>query len=279
MGWKMRSNRGMFFLGRTAIAALAAIGAAAPARAGGDLLVAPTRLELDGFRGTEVVLNNIGSETATYRISLELRRMTRDGRLEEVAQPTAAEQTALDLISYAPRRVTLEPNQPQSIRVGARPPAGLPEGEYRVHMLFRAIPEAKAPTTPAGPVEGVSVQLTPIYGVTIPVIVRNGKLSAQAGIANAHLVEEGGRQAVSFDLTKTGNRSLYGEVRVLKPGAGDPIVSARGIAIYHELGSRTVTLPAPEGFTGSLAGPATIQYVERGSNGSRVLAEAEVVLR
>ena len=56
----------------------------APAQAAGDLLVAPTRVVLDGDRGTEVILNNIGSETATYRISLELRRMTPDGRLEEV---------------------------------------------------------------------------------------------------------------------------------------------------------------------------------------------------
>jgi P pilus assembly chaperone PapD len=259
--------------------ALALLTLATPAIGAGDLLVAPTRLELDGFRGTEVVLNNIGSETATYRISLELRRMTADGRLEDVTQPTAAEQAALDLISYAPRRVTLEPNQPQAIRVGVRPPEGLAEGEYRVHMLFRAIPDAKAPAAPEAPAQGVSVQLTPIYGVTIPVIVRNGKLAAQAGIANARIVEEGGRQAVSFDLTRSGNRSLYGEVRVLKPGMGDPVVSARGIAIYHEIDSRNVTLPVAEGFTGSLAGPATIQYLERNPNGSRVLAESQVVLR
>ena len=61
----------------------------APAQAAGDLLVAPTRVVLDGDRGTEVILNNIGSETATYRISLELRRMTPDGRLEEVSEDQA----------------------------------------------------------------------------------------------------------------------------------------------------------------------------------------------
>lgn len=56
-----------------------------PAQAAGDLLVAPTRIVLDGQRGTEIILNNIGSETATYRISLELRRMTTEGRLTEVS--------------------------------------------------------------------------------------------------------------------------------------------------------------------------------------------------
>ena len=66
-----------------------------PAAAGiGDLLVAPTRLVLDGRRGTEVVLNNIGDEEATYRISVEFRRMTSDGRLVDVADPSAEEQLA-----------------------------------------------------------------------------------------------------------------------------------------------------------------------------------------
>ena len=265
---------------RPVIIAAAFIGAAAPASAAtGDLLVAPTRLELENMRGSEVVLNNIGAETATYRISLELRRMTPDGQLVEVSNPTPAEQAALDMIAYAPRRVTLAPNQPQSIRVGVRPPADLPEGEYRVHMLFRAIPDAKPAVGTDSAIEGVSIALTPIYGITIPVIVRNGKLSAEAGILNPKIVSEEGRQGVSFDLSRTGSRSLYGEVRVLKPGSDEPAILVRGIAVYPELDRRRVSLPVPPEFKGTLEGPATIQYLERTNEGSRVLAEAQVVLR
>ena len=66
--------------------------AAPPAHAGvGDLLVAPTRIVLDGRRGTEVILNNIGDDVATYRISVELRRMTPEGRLVDVSAPTDRE--------------------------------------------------------------------------------------------------------------------------------------------------------------------------------------------
>ena len=54
-----------------------------PADAGvGDLLVAPTRIVLDGRKGAEIILNNIGDEPATYRVSVEFRRMTEDGDLE-----------------------------------------------------------------------------------------------------------------------------------------------------------------------------------------------------
>ena len=65
---------------------------AQPASAGvGDLLVAPTRLVLNGGRGTEVILNNIGEEPATYRISVEFRRMKGDGTREAVAEPSGPE--------------------------------------------------------------------------------------------------------------------------------------------------------------------------------------------
>ena len=35
----------------------------------GDLLVAPTRIVLTGGRGTEIILNNIGDDVATYRLA------------------------------------------------------------------------------------------------------------------------------------------------------------------------------------------------------------------
>src|SRR5215210_7932295 len=124
--------------GKLCAAVLASsLAAATPAAAGiGDLLVAPTRLVLDGRKGAEVIINNIGEEPATYRVSIEFRRMTADGGLADVAEPTAEDKLAQDMIVYAPRRVTLAPHEPQSIRVAARAPQGLPDGEYRVHMLF-----------------------------------------------------------------------------------------------------------------------------------------------
>jgi P pilus assembly chaperone PapD len=129
------------------------------ARAAGDLLVAPTRVVLDGARGTEVILNNIDSVPATYRVSLELRRMDAQGNLDEITpeNATPAEAQALNMITYAPRRVELAPNQPQSIRIGLRAPADLPDGEYRVHMLFRAIPDARPVTETEQVNNGLSI--------------------------------------------------------------------------------------------------------------------------
>jgi P pilus assembly chaperone PapD len=252
-----------------------------PAMAGvGDLLVAPTRLVLNGGRGAEVILNNIGDEPATYRISVEFRRMKADGTLEEIADPSQSEMAARDMIVYAPRRVTLAPREPQSIRIAARPPNGLPDGEYRVHLLFRAIPPATPVAKQASaPAKGLSFKLTPVYGVTIPVIVRLGNLEAKAGISNVHLEKRDGKPVVALNLSRTGSRSTFGEVRVMKPGIKDPVALQRAIAVYTELNERQVIVPVEEGFTGQLAGPVTVQYVETYDDGSKTIAETQAVLR
>jgi P pilus assembly chaperone PapD len=265
---------------RTALFA-STISLVAPAQAGvGDLLVAPTRVVLDGRGGSEIILNNIGEEPATYRISVELRRMLPDGRLEEVKDPTPADKVAQEMIVYSPRRVTLAPNQPQSIRIAARAPEGIADGEYRVHLLFRAIPKPTPVTqAPGEAAKGLSFAITPIYGVTIPVIVRLGQLQAQAAIANVRLDQQGGKKAVTLDLTRSGQRSTFGEVRVLKAGQKDPIAIQRAVAVYTEVGTRKLAVPLDENFKGDVRGPVTVQYVETFLDGNRTIAETQAILQ
>ena len=251
-----------------------------PAAAGiGDLLVAPTRVVLDGRKGTEIILNNIGDDVATYRISLDLKRMTAEGKLVDVTVPDDREKAAEAMILYAPRKVVLPPNQPQSIRVTARPAPGLADGEYRVHLEFRAIP---APT-PASPdpvkVDGVAFRIIPVYGVTIPVIVRLGNLQATAAVADVQRVDVGGKPAIRLALSRQGSRSTFGELRVLKAGIKDPIARIAGIAIYTEINQRSVTIPLDVAGAASAHGAVTVQYVENTPTGSVTLAETSAMLR
>lgn len=265
-----------------ALAGAMLVGLPGAATAGvGDLLVAPTRVVLDGRRGTEIILNNIGDEPATYRISVEFRRMTPEGTLVDVPAPNAEEKAAADMIVYAPRRVTLAPHQPQSIRIAARPPQGLPDGEYRVHLLFRAIPPALPVTSKdaQSAASGLSFQLIPVYGVTIPVIVRLGNLEATAAISNVELEKKDGKPVISLDLSRRGARSTFGEVRVLKAGVKDPIALLKGVAVYTEIGSRHVAVPLDDSFKGEIAGPVTVQYLETSRDGTEKLAETQAVLR
>ena len=58
--------------------------------------------------------------------------------------------------------------------------------------------------------------------MTIPVIARFGNLEAKAAIANVKLTHEAGKPAVNVQLTRNGDRSTFGEVRVMKAGIKDP---------------------------------------------------------
>ena len=264
---------------RVALVAPALLLAAPGAQAGvGDLLVAPTRIVLNGSRGTEVILKNIGDEVATYRISVEFRRMGEDGKLADVELPNEVEKAAQEMILYAPRKVVLPPDQPQAIRLSARAPEGLPDGEYRVHMLFRAIP-APQPVTAAQKVEGVAFQLRPIYGVTIPVIVRLGNLEAKAALSNVRKVADDGKAAISLDISRSGSRSTYGEIRVLKAGIEKPIAMASGVAVYTEIGQRSVTVPIDPAQLANATGEVTVQYAEPTDTRPVTIAETSAVLR
>ena len=245
------------------------------AQSTGDLLVAPTRLVLPDNGGGEVLLSNKGGDTATYRTSLILKVMQPDGQFSEIATPTPAQQSLIDMVSFAPRRVVLAPGQTQTVRINARMPAELASGEYRVHMLFRAVPNASQTIQQAAQA-GVSIALTPVYGVTIPIITRKGQLDAKVTIENVRLVPGKTQSLVSLDLTRSGTRSIYGSLRVFRPGQAQALATLRGIAVYTELGRRHVDLPLPAEAGGMSKGPLIVRFSEEEDTPGKLQAEATI---
>nr|WP_166177733.1 molecular chaperone [Altererythrobacter segetis] len=267
---------------KTSLAGLSGLALLAPSAgvAQGDLLIAPTRLVLDGRRGGEVILSNMGSEEETYRVSLELRRMDVNGNLEPVeeAQANASEKAALAMIRYAPRRVTLPPSQPQSIRISARPDADLPDGEYRVHMSFAALPKVRAVTDVPADKSGIAINLIPVYGIVMPIIIRKGELTVTAGIANPRIVHGPKGDEFTVDMTRSGNESIYGDLLVYRQGAKDPAFTARGIGVYPEIGARHATFELTPEQAAAMKGPARIEFREAVENGGALIAAVDGTL-
>jgi hypothetical protein len=266
------------------LAAAAAAAVATPIAAQGDLLIAPTRLVLDGRRGGEVILSNIGNEEATYRIDLELRRMTPEGELVPVEEvdANATEKAALEMIRYAPRRVLLPPDEPQAIRISARPGAELPDGEYRVHMSFAAIPKVQpiAPADPgAAPSGGFAINLVPIYGITMPIIVRKGDLEVTAGLANPRIEQGPAGSELRIDITRAGDASVYGDLLVYRQGANEPVLAARGIGVYPEIASRHSAFGLSPEQAAALRGPVRIELRQAIQSGGALITALDTVLR
>ncbi|MAY20574.1 MAG: hypothetical protein CL955_08140 [Erythrobacteraceae bacterium] len=259
------------------LAAFGTLAFAMPAQAQGDLLVAPTRVILDGSRGTEVILSNIGSEEATYRIGLELRRMNEDGELVpvETAEANSVEEASLGMIRYAPRRIALPPGQPQAIRLSARPGAELPDGEYRVHMSFKAIPRPREVTADEQPSEGVTFRLIPVYGITIPIIVRHGRVEAQVALTQPAIVQGEAGPEFAMTIERSGESSTYGALNVFKPGVSDPVLQLGGVAVYPEIGHREVRLRLTPEQVAALRGQVRVEYREMPDQGGGLIAAVE----
>jgi P pilus assembly chaperone PapD len=218
-----------------------------PSGGAGDLLVAPTRVVFEGRKRTaEVSLSNTGNSRATYRISLVRMEMDENGAIKDRPQDSGSENLQ-SLFRFSPREVTLEPQESQTVRIQVRKPAELPTGEYRLHMLFRAVPPPPeaAPALQEAPT-ALAIKLTVIYGVAIPLIIRQGETSAKASIAEPNLDLPG--RTLQFRLDRSGNQSIYGDVHAtLIPPKGSPeaLAEAMGLAVYLPNAFRRVTFNLP----------------------------------
>jgi P pilus assembly chaperone PapD len=252
----------------------------------GDLLVAPTRVILEGrTRSAELTLVNTGSATATYRISFINLRMDHNGQMAEIEEAGEGERFSDHLIRYSPRQVVLEPNVAQTVRLQVRKPADLEAGEYRSHILFRAVPDIDEL---GGGVEGeaqsdnLTIRLIPVYGISIPVIVRHGETRTSVTLSEAdYRHEEGGDQPgeLTVRIGREGNQSIYGHVRVRNRRTGEVIGAANGLAVYVPNESRLVTVPLRVSGDRPISGEnLEVSFIDAETPEERTLARADFLL-
>jgi P pilus assembly chaperone PapD len=151
------------------------------------------------------------------------------------------------LIRFSPKVVSLLPKEGQAVRIQVRKPANLPEGEYRLYMVFREEPPPPAePTagTQAEAPKAISIRLTSLFGVAIPLIIRHGETSAKAAVAALALTPD--RKILSFRLERTGNASVHGDLKAVFQGpSGKPqlLAEINGLAVFPPNAHRNITMP------------------------------------
>jgi P pilus assembly chaperone PapD len=223
------------------LAGLFVLGAVFPvnAIAQGDLMITPRRVVFEGSkRSIDLNLANTGQDTASYAISLVQIRMKEDGGFETITEPDPDQRFADRYIRFFPRSVTLGPNEAQAVKIQLIRSNELEPGEYRSHFYFRAIPKI----TPLG--EGaevkdttsISVSLTPIFGITIPVIIRAGETSSRVTLSDLGF-EMINDTVPGFRLVfnRSGNISVFGDIAVdhiSTQGKITRVGIANGVAVY-----------------------------------------------
>lgn len=253
----------------------------------GNLLITPRRVIFEGNKSSqEINLANTGQDSATYSVSFVQYRMTDNGTFEQIEEPDEGQHFADKMIRYFPRTVTLGPGEAQMVRMQLRRSSNMEPGEYRSHMYFRAVPmesalglEEQLEDTTA-----IGIRLTPIFGITIPVIVRAGEVSAEVTLNNLHVensTDSTSRLMLTFN--RTGNKSVYGDLTVDYKPDGDAAIQVglvRGISVYTPNATRSfeMNIKKPEGvdFT---KGKLVIRYTNAEGNNENLLAEKELLLK
>jgi len=265
---------------RLAILATTAI----PQFAMAEPMIAPTRVVLEnGERAAELVLVNKGDEEGAYRINIENRRMLPNGALESAEETLDGELFADTFLRFSPRRVLLEPGARQTIRISAQT-AGLSPGEYRSHLRIMG-----APTSAGRTLEGasdaagdnISIELVAIRSLTVPIIVRVGDLDSEVEIDSSAVVttESDSETMLVVHLTRSGNRSTYGDLEIYTEAQEEPVYFARGIAIYTPNAERDVFLPMPADLAESLKGQSVrIAYVSSDPGQPGTIAETTALV-
>jgi hypothetical protein len=204
----------------------------------GDLLLMPRRVIFEGSkRYEELNLANTGKDTARYVISLLHIRMKEDGGFEEISQPDTGDRFVDRFVRFFPHSVVLGPGESQTVKIQLTKINELMPGEYRSHLYFRAIPDKPlmGEEMPAAD-SGISIRLIPVFGISIPVIIRVGTSITQVRISDLSLqMEEDTIPILNMTFERTGNMSVYGDITIYHTSVGGKSAlagTARGIAVY-----------------------------------------------
>jgi P pilus assembly chaperone PapD len=252
----------------------------------GNLMVFPRRVVFEGPKRSQALnLANTGADTARYNISFVQYRMKENGAFEEITQPGLEENFADKYIRFFPRSVVLAPNDAQVVKIQLIKTDQMSPGEYRSHLYFRAVPAEK----PLGEKDvlkdttSMSIKLVPVFGITIPVIIKVGESTAKVSISDVSFeMVNDTIPVLSMAFNRTGNMSVYGDIAVdyISPrGKVTRVSFIQGMAVYSPNPIRRLRV----NFDNALGidyskGKLHIVYSSQSDTKPEKLAEAELIL-
>lgn len=220
--------------------------------ANANLLLTPYYAIIEGRnRSAQVVVVNTGQETSTYMLSWRQLEQA-EGLGGYVDAPDTEEKLNLqDFAVFTPRQVTLRPGEKQTIRVGVRRPADLPDGEYKSHLKFSTLPQ----TTPDArklKENEVSFKAEIRYSHSIPIIYRVGDYDIQVDIGEPEfeVIEGSGKMRILVPISRSGTHGVLGMIKIFykEDGSADEreIASLVGADLFAEVTGYKAKVPTNE---------------------------------
>lgn len=209
-----------------------------------SVLVAPTVVFLNKTEPTEsMTIMNQGTKPQEVSIDfawgLPQSDSTGEVYVELKDSSMGDPRSAVEWLRAFPRTMIVPPGQSQVVRVMARAPANLSDGEYWARVVIRS-QEARQEEE-ADLDEGViTTRLNMVMQTAIMVKYRTGELNASLQLNFARARQEGDRVSVLIDLQNLGNVSYMGVAELtLVDGGGRELGTQRtNVAVYRGLRRR-----------------------------------------
>lgn len=208
-----------------------------PAAAQG-VVVAPHAIYLDHrTRSAAITLYNPGAEPAEVSISAFYAYPVTDSAgqftLETPESVTVAMPSAASWIEAFPKRMTLAPLARQTVRLLARPPAGLPDGEYWSRVMIAA--KGGALPVSAADTAGIEVGLSLEVRTVIPLTYRKGPVQTGLALSALRARVDGDSLAIRVRAERQGSAAYVGTARgTLRDAQGRAVGSfSEPVAVYY----------------------------------------------
>lgn len=180
------------------------------------IYVSPTAVFMDmRTRDAQITVGNSGDqpEEATIEIKYGFPDTDSAGTpfVRFVDDPGPEFRSAADWIRPFPQRVRLEPGTQQVVRLLARPPADLPDGEYWTRMIVTGRGAvARVPTADSAVRVGVDLQIRLVTSVAF----RKGQVTTGVTLRGITAEAEGDSLAVWANMAREGNAAYHGTADV-----------------------------------------------------------------
>jgi hypothetical protein len=208
------------------------------------IYVSPTAVFMDDrTQATQVTIGNSGDSPEEATVELKFGFLDADSAgtpyVRFVEDPGPEFPSAAEWIRAFPQRVRLAPKSQQVVRLMARPPDSLPDGEYWTRMIVTG---RGASMRVAGADSTVRAAVNLEIRLVTSVTYRKGRVSTGLVVRGIRVEAEGDSLTVWARLAREGNAAYHGtaDVEVVNPG---------GTVVRHWSAAVSVFVPLTRRFS------------------------------